>query len=150
MTLVPELSPMLGTLAAPETSGGVDFGWLVDLAALYLEPALVTLGAAFVGWLAGKAARLFGATIDEKLAARLHEAIERAVRAGVQEVAGRVRGQSRLAIENDLLASAARYLEATMPGALSHFAITPETLDRLIRSHLSEETLHRLETGEAG
>ena len=129
-------------VASPALAASVDFGWVVDLAAPYLETLLVGLAAALFGWLAARLGRWIGLEIEREQAEALHAAIARGVRQAITMVRQEVRPHAQIDIESRLIAETAIYLEKLMPDALNHFGLTDEALDRLIRAYLGPDVLH--------
>jgi hypothetical protein len=130
------------TLAKPARAETVDLGWAVDLAAPYIETALIALVAALVGWLASRLGRWIGLEIERDHAEALHGAIARGVRHAISLVRSEIKDHASVDIESRLIAETAIYLEELMPDALDHFGLTDEALDRLIRAYLGPDVLH--------
>ena len=127
----------------------VDFGWLVDTLAPFVETIVIALASALIGWLASRLSRWIGLEIDRDHAEALQAAIARGVRHAVSLVKAEARERASLDIESRLIAETAIYLEKLMPDALDHFGLTDETLDRLIRAHLGPDVLHWAGDAEA-
>lgn len=130
------------TLATPAHADTVDFGWAVDLAAPYVETAVIALAATLVGWLVSRLGRWVGLEIERDHAEALHGAIARGVRHAISLVRHEVKDHASVDVESRLIAETAIYLEKLMPDALNHFGLTDEALDRLIRAYLGPDELH--------
>lgn len=127
----------------------VDFGWVVELIAPFVESMLIGVIAIAVGWLASRINRWLGLSIDKKHAQALHEAVGRGVRHALSKLRADMRGRAVVDVESRLVAETAIYLERLMPDALRHFGLDDETLDRLIRTHIGPDTLRWAEASEA-
>ncbi len=123
----------------------VDVSWIIDLATLYLEAALVALAVTVVGWLASKLSRWIDLEIDRDHSDALHAAISRGVRHAISVVRKETKHHATIDIESQLIAETAIYMKELMPGALRYFRLTDTALDRLIRAHLGPDILHWLE-----
>ncbi|MFN3170915.1 MAG: hypothetical protein ACE37E_09505 [Hyphomicrobiales bacterium] len=130
------------TLATPAHADTIDFGWAVDLAAPYVETAVIALAATLVGWLVSRLGRWVGLEIERDHAEALHGAIARGVRHAISLVRREVKDHASVDVESRLIAETAIYLENLMPDALNHFGLTDEALDRLIRAYLGPDELH--------
>lgn len=130
------------TLATPAHADTVDFGWVIDLTAPYVETAAIAVAAALVGWLMSRLGRWVGLEIERDHAEALHSAVARGVRHAISLVRREAKDHASVDIESRLIAETAIYLEKLMPDALNHFGLTDEALDRLIRAYLGPDVLH--------
>lgn len=124
----------------------VDFGWVVDVMAPFVETGFITLAAGLIGWLVSRLGRWVGIEIDRDHAQALHDALARGVRHAVSLVRQEAKGRASIDIESRLIAETAIYLEQLMPDALNHFGLTDDALDRLIRAYLGPDVLHRTQS----
>ncbi|MEM6381428.1 MAG: hypothetical protein AAF739_02045 [Pseudomonadota bacterium] len=132
----------------PDTASAtpVEFGWAVDLAFPFIETLVVGFAALIVGWVTSRLNRLLGLKLDRGHAEALQQAVERGVRHAASLVRDELKQRAVLDVESRLVAETAIYLEQLMPDALAHFGLNDETLDRLIRAHLSPDLLHLMNT----
>lgn len=127
----------------------VDFGWVVDVIAPFVETGFITLAAGLIGWLVSRLGRWVGIEIDRDHAQALHDALARGVRHAVSLVRQEAKGRASIDIESRLIAETAIYLEQLMPDALNHFGLTDDALDRLIRAYLGPDVLHWTQSASA-
>lgn len=126
------VSPALAAMDTIIT--GTDFWTLI-------QPFVVDVGVAVLtvlgGWLFAMIKRKFGLDIDAKNRDALHSAAVTGINLALAKLGTKLQGTS-VDVHSAVIASAIQWVEKSVPDALSHFGVTPATLDDLVVSKLTQ------------
>jgi hypothetical protein len=119
----------LGVPHQPESV--IDLGQLFGAAAPYIDEtvnALIALGVSWLGYLLHKR---FNITIDQGHRDALTRALQNQANSLIADGAVSLKGKT-VSIQDDHLLQAVTDIQASIPGAVKHFGITPEYLAKRI------------------
>ena len=107
----------------------IDLSPLLNIGLEFLGVIILALGS----WAIAKFTKKIGLDQDKEIRSYLESALAFAVQYGK----GKVKGKDvTIETENETLAHAVNYVVAQVPGALTHFKINTDSLERLIRARL--------------
>ena len=112
----------------------IEFGPLIDVVIEILASLVLIVGMLAVRALKKK----FDIEVDEKMNARINEALERGVE--FAKVKLKERGDRLgLSTKDAVVAEAANYVIAGVPNALTHFGLTPARIAEMVEARLSDK-----------
>ena len=121
---------LIAAIAAPDAALAAEApGLTIDLTAL-VEPAVQALSvvvAALATWLIGRALTWIGLQNDAQVRAYLDVAIRNGIAYGASKLRERSADFTKVETKNELVAMAATFAIAQVPGALKRFGIDPGT-----------------------
>lgn len=133
--------------AAETTVYNVDLSPTVQI---LLDYVLAAIGAV-IAWAIGKyVAPALGEYLGEHAAQIARDGLDEIARRGIQIAARKLRvqdGQHAFEIENELVAEAAEYINASAPGWKAKFGLDEERIAAMVRARLGEE-IARIEARE--
>ncbi len=116
----------------------------IDLAPLVhqvLLPIAVAVGGVLATWLAKKMADLLGVQRDDKLAARLEDAMQKGLAFAQSRLEKKIgQGPILLDVKHEIVAEATRYAVDQVPGTLKALNVTPEQLADKLAARLELNT----------
>jgi hypothetical protein len=101
----------------------------------YLVPVIGVLITALVAWAATLFQRLTGVNIDAKHRAALQSALETGVNYGLAKAGDKAKNLT-VDVRSAIVADAITWVEKSVPDAVKHFGITPETVAEMAAAKL--------------
>lgn len=113
----------------------VNFGPLWDGLAPYIAAAMGSIILAIAGWLAVLLQRWTGVSIDTKHREALAAALTTGVNYGLAK-AGTAANNLTFDVRSQIIADAIVWVEKSVPDAVKHFDMTPETVAKMVAAKL--------------
>lgn len=126
-----------GAAFAADPATTVNFRPLVDLSIEFAVAVLVAVVPAIGGWIALRANTALGLKIDAQQRAVIEQGLERAIMFGVEAAKAKLPEGPVVDVKSAAIAQAVSYAQASVPGALKHFDITPDRLAKMIESRIT-------------
>lgn len=114
----------------------VSFQPLIDALLPYVAALLGLLGTALIAWVGTILKKYTGIAMDQSSRDALHKALETGVNLALSK-AEPIAGKLSVDTKNAAIATALTYAETSVPGAISHFGLTPDALRNMLAAKLN-------------
>lgn len=127
--------------AVPAFAGTVvDFGPVIDLAFNFFVAVFTALVPVAGAWIALRLNKSLGLSIDAKQREVIEQGLSRAIGFGLEQARAHLPNASAVDVKSVAVAQAVTYAQAFIPGALSHFGITPDKLAQMVAARFTVAT----------
>ena len=121
---------------ASRASAVVDFGPLANLVLSYIAPTLGTLLMGLAAFVLAAIKKKTGWQTDAAAGAILDQGLQKAIGYAVVQLQDHKIGGIPIDLKSEAVATAVRYAQGKLPGALAHFGVTQASLEEMVEARL--------------